>query len=131
MYILGEEQQTPKLGVFDVEKSEEIKATSDPQLISVPTGYAQYHDFLYVSNFGDGYGSKALLINMITLNPLIDFRQDVENFGKLIIIPFGDSFLIGTADTVELLSSNGEIINKYPLPMEWVNQQYNLMYYRK
>ena len=134
LYVLGGNNKVRYLGVYNREKSEEMKAISDPMLVNTTLGYAQYHNFLFVSNSGGQYDNvPAALINMLTLEPVIDLNNHtvIPDRGRRDIRPYGDSFLIGTFDVVHVVSTEGKIVATYPLPPKWINQQYNLMYYRK
>jgi hypothetical protein len=129
LYFLGSEPQTPRLGAFNIENSREVASTSNPELVRITSGYAQYHEMLYTSNSGDGYGVGASLIEMSTVTSLLDFTKNPDWKRKLDILPFGDYFLLGTANNILLLSSTGEELKNYPLPKKWINQQYRMMYF--
>jgi hypothetical protein len=66
---------------------------------------------------------------MSTVTSLLDFKKNPDWKGKLIIIPFGENFLLGAASNISLLSPSGEILQKFPLPKKWINQPYKIMYF--
>lgn len=125
------EQRGYTLGMFDVERAELVKSTSDPH-ISHFMGYGQNQNALFSSNLdtGDGF-AKATLVSKTTLESLIHFSApEIPKKGKLMVVPFGDYFLLGTIDSVILLGSDGAILKTYSLPEEWVDKRYQLMIYR-
>lgn len=129
LYYLGSDPLNPRLAAFDLLNSREVASTNNPELIRLTSGYAQYHEMLYTSNAGDGYGVGAALIDMSDLTGMLDFSENPEWKRKLKIVPFGDNLLLGSVDHVVLLSPTGEIIGEFPLPEQWQNQDYQLMYF--
>ena len=86
---------------------------------------------LYTHQSGDGYGVGASLVDMSTVSSLLDFEKYPElKRGKLIIVPFGDFILLNTPYQIILLSPSGEIVERYPMPEDLVDQEYRVMIYR-
>jgi hypothetical protein len=130
LYIVGSEPQTMRLGTFDLETGQEIASTADQSLIRFSTGYAQYKDKIYTYNPGLGEASiGASLIDMTTLKSLLDFQMHPEWKMKLVILPFGEKFLMGASRFLYLISMNGSEIQEFPLPEKWLKKEYHLMYY--
>lgn len=129
LYFLGSQPNTPRLGTFNIDNSNELVSTSDPEIVRITSGYAQYHEMLYTSNSGDGYGVGASLVEMSGVESLLDFKKNPDWKKKLIINPFGEQFLLGSASDIYLLSPSGEILKKFPLPNKWIGKSYKLMYF--
>ena len=129
LYYIGSEPLNPRLGAFNLQNSNEVASTGEPDLVRLTSGYAQYHEMLYTSNSGDGYGVGAALIDMSDVTTLLDFAENPDWKRKLKIVPFGDRLLLGSVDAIVLLSQMGEITQEFPLPEKWKNQDYQLMYF--
>lgn len=130
LYFLGSAPQTPRLGAFSFKNGKEVASTQDPALIRLTSGYAQYHEMLYTNYAGDGYGVGASLIDMSNTRSLLNFDENPDlKAAKLIVHPFGESFLLGSKDQIIHLSSIGTIIKRYALPKAWVDQSYQILYY--
>ncbi len=50
---------------------------------------------------------------------------------KLIIQPFGDSFILNTKSQILVISDKGNIVNKYVIPNEWIDATYQVFSYIK
>jgi len=134
LYYSGAEPNILRLGTFNIKSGKVDGETQDKGLIKLTSGYAQYHEMLYTSNFGgsEGSGAGASLIQMSSMTSLLDFEHQLDlRSSKLIVDPFGESFLIGTANQIILLSSDGQFLNKFPLPDDWANKDYHMVYYEK
>lgn len=128
-YYIGSEPLNPRLCAFNLQNSNEVASTGEPDLVRLTSGYAQYHEMLYTSNSGDGYGVGAALIDMSDVTTLLDFAENPKWKRMLKIVPFGDRLLLGSVDAIVLLSLLGEITQEFPLPEKWKNQDYQLMYF--
>jgi hypothetical protein len=51
--------------------------------------------------------------------------------GKVVVVPFGDAFLLNTADKILQLSQAGEVLKTYAVPQMWIERDYQVMQYRK
>lgn len=130
LYVLGGTPLTGRLGTFDIETSQEVAFTEDRELIHITYGYAQYHDILFTGNPGSGESlSTATLVNMSTVTSLLDFDQNPLWRHRLVIVPFGENFLLGSMSQIILMSQSGEILQRYPLPEKWLSRNYKLMYF--
>ena len=132
LFYDGEVPNELRLGKFNFTSGKEVVSTQEAGLIKLTSGYAQYHELLYTSSFGgaEGAGAGASLITTATMSSLLDFEHQPElRSSKLILNPFGDAFLVGTDSHVLLLSPDGKIIQKYPLPEDWIGQDYSMVYY--
>ncbi len=134
LYYSGAVPNILRLGAFNFKDGKEVGSTEDKGLIKMTSGYAQYHEMLYTSNLGssEGPGSGASLIQMSSVTSLLDIEHQLDlRSSKLIVDPFGDSFLIGTSNQIILLSSDGQFIEKYSLPKDWTDNEYHMVYYEK
>jgi hypothetical protein len=94
----------------------------------------QYHGIWYYSRRCCQEGPyPAMLVNMSTLKPVVNSDDLLKNEsnGTFMVSPFGDNFLIGMNAHVLVVSPNGQVINTYNLPKEWVGRDYLLLEYRK
>ncbi len=122
-FMSGGKRGSDRLGTFAVGTSRLITATKG----GVSFGYSQYHKMLYrgYSEMDDG-GPGAGLYDMSTGRSLLD----ADWIGKkLMIVPFGESFLLGRSEEVILLSPTGAIVKRYALPEEWKNRDYKLVWF--
>lgn len=130
---------TGVLNVFDVKSQKTILSVATSDIIAdfyslhVAKLY-QYHGMWYYSRRCCLEGpAPAMLVNMSMLKPVInpgELSKD-ESDATFLIAPFGDDFLIGMTSHILLVSPDGTVIKTYPLPEEWIGQDYRLLEYRK
>ena len=115
------------LGSFNVKRNELIGS-----ITGHINGYHQYRNTLFSSNTSSSFGNEpATLVDMKSMVPLTDSGvAGIPTKGKLLIVPFGNYFLLGTDNEVILMDLDGNIVNIYPLPGNWRNKIYQLMIYR-
>jgi len=121
------------LAMFDTQNLQEIASTKNEQCINLMAGYSQYHNVIYSSRMDTEGNARATLINMSDLTPIVNLSEIIPNemSRSIIIAPFGDYFLVGTQNSVILISQSGKILKKYTLPQEWMNRDYTIMEYRR
>lgn len=119
------------LEIFDVNRESVLATNSNLQCINFMNGYFQYHGFLYSNYYPEG-GGTATLINATSLEPLIvptELLKDSPS-SKVLIVPFGDTFLIGTdTQVIRVSQQDGAIVARYPLPQNLVGKEYVIMAY--
>jgi hypothetical protein len=134
LFYRGDTPHIPRLGAFNFETSREIASTQERELIKMTSGYAEYHDRLFTpgSPVYEEYSIGPTLIDMSAVKSLIDYESDPElRSGKFYVVPHGESFLLGTANQILIMSPTGKILKKYPLPEKWIDRRYAIMYYIK
>lgn len=119
------------LEIFDVNRESVLATNSNLQCINFMNGYFQYHGFLYSNYYSEG-GGTATLMNATSLEPLIvptELLKDSPS-SKVLIVPFGDTFLIGTdTQVIRVSQQDGAIVARYPLPQNLVGKEYVIMAY--
>jgi hypothetical protein len=135
LYYLAENENKGDLtlGMFDAKELTEVHSTSDVRCLNLMVGYAQSQNVLYSSQLFLEGSEKATLVDMSTLQPIIDSNEMTKNEqdSRLTIVPFGEYFLLGMDSKVVVISPKGKIIDEYALPIEWTNRDYTLMEYSK
>jgi hypothetical protein len=74
-------------------------------------------------------GSGGVILNLADLSPVIDIEKFVppKPEDRIHISPYGSNWLIGTDDEIFLVSSSGKVIKKFPLPADFVGQEYQIV----
>lgn len=129
----GDGEMGSVLGKFDVSSLEEESSTGSDRCIEWMTGYDQYRGVLYSSrSYADG-GATASLIDMDTIEYVMDLQEIVqqEMTSRLMVTPFGRGFLLGTNSRVIQVSVQGRILAEYPLPSDWIGREYVILEYRE
>lgn len=74
-------------------------------------------------------GSGGVILNLVDLSPVIDIEKFVppKPEDRIHISPYGSNWLIGTDNEVFLVSSSGKVIKKFPLPADFVSQEYQIV----
>ena len=120
-----------RLGMFDTENKKELHAYNNKnKCCPPPDGYQQYKEYLFVSHSSEAGGS-ALLLSMKDLSPVVDLHELLkgERTSKILIVPFGERFIVGTQSKVLLLSQDGHILKEYPLPPDLIGKNYAIVEY--
>lgn len=117
-----------RLGMFDTENEKEMYTYN--RCCPPSDGYQQYKEFLFVGHVPEAAG-VALLLSMKDLSPVADIHELLkgEETSKISIHPFGKYFIVGTQSKVFLLSQDGHILKKYPLPSELIGEDYAIVQY--
>ena len=65
------------------------------------------------------------------MTSLLDFDSNPElRYGnQLVIVPFGEYFLLDLGERVVRLSQSGEVLDAYELPDKWRDKDYRVMLY--
>ncbi|GAB4578852.1 MAG: hypothetical protein Fur0022_15890 [Anaerolineales bacterium] len=93
----------------------------------------RYREIWYYERRDLEGSSIPLLLNISTLEPILDLSNLVqgEPSDKILISPYGDSFLVGTNSHVNIISLDGKIEQTYAIPSLWIDQDYALLEYYK
>lgn len=108
-YVFGvrqsKQEEIQKLGMSDTQTGKELALyTSRRSDRCLPVqDYRQHGDALFVP----GGSSGPLLLQLTNLAPIVDFTALQTDFPVLLIAPLGEFFLVGTANEVLVLSTNG------------------------
>ena len=117
------------LSKFSLSQMADGSSTNIDENIDWNKGYFQYHHILYSSRrYLEGF-SPAGMFYMDQLKPLINTDVILNNSGstRLIIAPQGNNFVLGTNDTVYVVSFTGKILKQYQIPKDWLNLDYVIM----
>ena len=131
LFVRGNAPNLNRLGVFELEGFKELASTDDPRAIQL-FGYAQYHNMLFTSDSGGESGVGASLINMSAAKSLLDDKWLPKSMDEMLyVVPFGEMMLLGTNSEILKISPEGEVLNTYQLPPEWINRSYKIIpFYR-
>ncbi|MEN6579895.1 MAG: hypothetical protein ABFD05_04605 [Anaerolineaceae bacterium] len=90
--------------------------------------FDQVGDIIYQEKYRVN-GSGGVILNLVDLSPVIDIEKFVppKPEDRIHISPYGSNWLIGTDDEIFLVSSSGKVIKKFPLPADFVGQEYQIV----
>lgn len=123
----SKQEEIQKLGMSDTQTGKELALyTSRRSDRCLPVqGYRQHGNALFVP----GGSSGPLLLKLTNLAPIVDFAALQTDFPVLVIAPLGEFFLVGTANEVLVLSTNGKKLASYPMPVEFFGKHFALVEY--
>lgn len=89
--------------------------------------FDQYGDILYQDKYPTS-GVGGVILNLDDLSPVFDIDQFVQRtaVNRVRIRPYGVNWLIGTESEVLLVTPGGQLITRYPLPADFINQEYEI-----
>jgi len=117
------------LSKYNLGQMADIASTNIDECVDWNSGYSQYHHILFSSRkFLEG-STSADMFDMDNLHSLLNTGIILNNsrFTRVIIAPQGEDFVVGTNDTVYVISIKGQILKQYPIQLDWTKFDYLIM----